>query len=232
MDLPLDIWRLVLLNCRINDIKSLYLLNKTFHSLCNEKSIWLEKFKEKDLIIISNDINDVSHYYYEYKKISLAAYTTDYLLNYTQNFHCSCHFGYINFHFKPFIYDYFNIKDLRNILTKDHWFLEEVDITSSKYEKVCINVKITMDQVSIDYDLYIKNSMLSLTLNNVKDNKESLISLMNKIFYYYPKSIVYDNKYERLLVNTSNTDYYNEEIHNKRKVCWDKYYSKYEELYF
>ena len=68
MDLPLDVLRLILSICEICDIKNIYFVTKSFHSLCIERNLWFEKFKEKGLTIINDKINTVSQYLEEYKK--------------------------------------------------------------------------------------------------------------------------------------------------------------------
>jgi len=70
MDLPLDILRSIIFISRINEIKDLCLVNKSFYSLCCERNLWLEKFKEKDLEMINDKINMVGQYINEYKRVS------------------------------------------------------------------------------------------------------------------------------------------------------------------
>jgi len=82
MNLPFDILRHIVLISRINEIKDLCLVNKSFYSLCCERNLWLEKFKEKNLLIIDNDkINNASQYINEYRKVSYSSYTANCLIN-------------------------------------------------------------------------------------------------------------------------------------------------------
>ena len=79
--LPLDVWRLIILQLRINHIKNLFLVTRSFHLLCSEKDLWLNKFKEKGLDIINNNIKNIKQYLDEYKKISYALHISTNLVD-------------------------------------------------------------------------------------------------------------------------------------------------------
>jgi len=238
MDLPLDIWRLVLLNCRINDIKSLYLLNKTFNSLCNEKSLWLEKFKEKDLTIINNDINNFNEYLDEYKKISFAIYVTNCLLNINVNNTNNWFYNQIIIFEPNFLFD-----DLKNILGKDHPILIMEQDNAKKYINIEIEIgtKRLIHYRSCEKDInhclrgnrvyYHYNPLLSI---EYYDDEKFIISLINKILCHNPSIAINYNNFP-LVINQNNIDEYNlfyKNVISGRKEYWDECYSKYEELYF
>ena len=77
MDLPLDILRFITLFCKVSDLEKLCLVDKSFNVLCNERSLWLQKFEEKNIEIIDDKINK----FIEYKKVSYASYIANCLFD-------------------------------------------------------------------------------------------------------------------------------------------------------
>lgn len=234
MDLPLDVLRAIILICKIRDIKNLCLITKSFCSLCCEKNLWMEKFREKDLIIINDKINTINQYIEEYKKISYISHTTNYLFNMVGENYLS-----VPFHrcwFNP----YFLIDDLVNILLKDHPIFEKISIYNNIKKYVDITIQIGGEKGMIDYyyhgtaDLYGAGIIL---LSEIYD-KNKIISLITKILYHYPSIIIYDAEYrpmiitENMLLDNISFDYVNQKIIDKRKKYWNECYSKYEELYY
>ena len=81
MNLSFDVWRLIVLICTTKTIKILCLTHKSFYNLCDEKNLWLEKFKRQNLEIINNNLNTINDYINEYKMLSYSTYITNCLIN-------------------------------------------------------------------------------------------------------------------------------------------------------
>ena len=223
--LPSDIWRLILLISKINVIKIISSTNKYFYSLCGEKNLWLEKFKEKDLVIINDKIITAGEYLNEYRKVSYSTYTTNCLINMEKLKgcyipHCICWFNYN-----------FVIDDLFKILPKDNIIFDKMKKINNYIE---INIMVG-DKGSIDYNTYEKLDKIKMTkiMFEKYDNNNIIISLISKILYYYPLIEITDINDEHVIIfknlkvdNPLDIDYI------KRKEYWDQCYSKYEELYF
>ena len=231
MDLPLDILRLILLLSRINDIKSLRLVDKTFNSLCSEKILWLSKFKEKDLTIINNNLNTFSQYLNEYKKVSFATYTTN------------CLYDMIRCDKFDIMWDicafdlYFSIDELTEILVKNHDVFIKITDNIKKYIRISMKIR---KKVIIRYRLYDTNkddkkTNFGTNIHADIHDKHYTILLINKILYNYPAINIIDDHGIPLVFSKYNLEDYNiwyRSIHPERKVYWDECYTKYEELYF
>jgi len=241
MDLPLDILRSIILLLRINDIENLCLVDKTFNNLCNEKSLWLEKFKEKDLTIINDNINTFSQYLDEYKKVSYATYTTDCLLNINVNDTNDWFYNQI-IRFEPnFLFD-----DLKNILDKSHPILMMEQDNTKKYANIEIEIgtkrSIRYRSCEKDINYFVQNNRVFYHYNPLLsieyyDDENFIISLINKTLYHYPSIVIKDNNYPLVTKDTILNPEIIYDIHDKliigrRQKYWDECYSKYEELYF
>jgi len=241
MDLQLDVLRSIVLLLRINHIKNLCSVDKFFYSLCNEKNLWLEKFKENNLEIINDDINIVGHYINEYKKVSYAVYTVNCLidmikLNKTGRFSIDYHVCWFRV----------LIDDLINILPKDHQVF--IKIKDNNYTKKYINISIAIgDEDTIGYSTDEnpddENNEMIMILNEKYNDKNVIISLFTKILYYYPLIFINDINYLPIIISESENkifekcstmiiDYFDKNIIKIRKRYWDECYSKYENLYF
>ena len=223
MDLPLDILRYIVSICKIRDIVNLYLVDKSFCSLCHEKNLWLEKFKEKNLDIIDTKINSLSEYINEYKKVSYATYTSNCLVDMItcdkyqiQNYICC-----------------FTLDNLEKILNIDHpIFIKIKENDDPKiYIKIIIRIR---GEITIRYRSHNKDHSGFNILTENRD-KNFTVSLISKILYNYPLIIINDFNNLPLVVSKYNLDEYNiwfKNVHPERKEYWDECYSKYEELYF
>jgi hypothetical protein len=235
MDLPSDILRLIILICKINDIKNICFVTVNFYSLCSEKNLWLEKFKEKDLMIINDKINNISQYINEYKKISYATYTANCLYNMVgANFKNYFSVPYYRCWFSP----YFSINDLTNILSKDHPIFRKISIYNSIEKYIAITIQIVSEKGLIDYHYHrtTDENDIGIILSSDYNNKNDIMSLIAKILYHYQSIIIYDIDYYPMII-TKNTvlnivPFQVQNRIDRRKKYWDECYSKYEELYF
>ena len=235
MDLPLDVLRSIALLLRIEAIKNLSSINKSFYSLCCERNLWFEKFKENNLIIINNKIITLRQYMDEYRKVSYATYITNCLINMIEirGFSIDHHVLW----FSPF----FSFNDLVNILSKNHLIFDKIkDDDIRKY--IAIDI-IVGDKGIIGYDSYEQNNDDNEdnerieVLNEKYNDKNIIISLITKILYYHPSININDINYLPIVIS-KNIDLekvetvFEQNIINKRKEYWDECYSKYENLYF
>ena len=231
MELPSDVWRLILLICRVRDITNLCSVDKFLYNLCCEKSLWYEKFEEKNLVIVNDKVTSISQYIDEYKKVSHASYTTNCLVNMIM---CDkydiqwriCRFGL-----------YFVIDELTKILNKNHIVFIKIKDNLEKYIKISIKIR---ERGTIYYRLHDVNEDDRRTNSGVNIltetcDKNYTVSLINKILYNYPSINITDDNCIPLVVSKYNLDDYNmwfKNLHPERKEYWDECYSKYEELYF
>ncbi len=178
--MPFDILRSIIIVSKIISIKFLSSTSKFFYSLCCEKNLWLEKFKEKDLVIIDNDIKSVGQYLNEYRKISYARYTANCLADMIMSnkydiYKSKCIFVGIHNHIKDIL------SDNDHILTK----IKQAN-NIEKYATMFIVIgekgTITLDNsYDIDIDIITENYY----------DKKFVISLICKIFYYCPLMIIF-----------------------------------------
>jgi hypothetical protein len=126
MNLPSDIWRLIVSICRIKDITNLCSVDKSFYYLCSEKNVWYDKFKEKNLEIINSNIKNVYQYVDEYRKISYASYIANCLVNMISTKKYIIPYNIISF--SP----YFIIDDFIKIFIKDYLIFNEI----AKYKNI------------------------------------------------------------------------------------------------
>jgi hypothetical protein len=241
MDLPSDVLRLIVSLCKIREIENLCYVDKSFYSLCCEKNLWLEKFKEKNLEIINTEINTIYQYIDEYKKVSYAIYTTPQLVDFVMTT------NYRLYQSRCFFDKLFLIDDLKNILVNDHPIFTKICEDKDIKEFIDINIVVS-DIGSINYgycDSEFKNRIDLFTENYT--NKEFMISLINKIFYHHPSIVITDVDCFPIIMsknsfcggipifnnNIINNDiiFYDHKIYSRRKY-WDECYSKYKELYF
>lgn len=243
MDLPLDIWRLIMLNSKINDIKNICLLDKTFNSLCNEKSLWVEKFKEKDLMIINTNLNTFSQYLDEYKKVSYARYIAISLFELVKIEEEKYNMSKL-YHSNSWIYP-FDIKYLSVILEPN--ILSSIKFKRENDDKVFINLEIkdggciryyTCEKYYDDlfFCAYYGHDEVLITNNN---SKNILISFLTKLLYHVPELLIFDTQqYKRIftkdqIINwNNNASTINEGIVYSRINYWKECYSKHKELYF
>ena len=234
MDLPLDILRSILLICKICDIKNICLVTKSFYSLCIERSLWLEKFNEKNLEIINNKINTVNQYIGEYKRVSYSLHTANNLVDMIINgrnrpYQSVCFFEQL-----------FSINDLKNILTNDHPIFTKIKECDNIKEYITITIAIK-ETGSINYDSCEDfGNKINIVTENYYD-KKYVICLINKILYYYPLIMIDDIGSIPIIISKDSIfdhddleldhDHYKVKI-NYRKEYWDECYSKYEKLYF
>jgi len=189
MNLPLDVWRSIVSICKIRDITNLCSVDKSFYSLCCEKNLWSEKFKEKNLMMINNKINTVSQYINEYRRVSYSVYTTDCLLDmviYNKHTVCNsiCYFSHV-----------FSIDDLKNILINDHPIFTKINEDNVSKKHIDITIRIGEEGL-IYYSSLIDNRCYKIgLLTENYDNIKFIISLINKILYYHPSTILNDMDY-------------------------------------
>ena len=235
MDLPSDVSRSILLICKISDIKNICLITKSFYSLCLERNLWLDKFKEKNLEMINDEINTVSQYLEEYKKVSYATYTINRLVNMVEiNYQKSgCSYDQVCRFNQSFI-----SKDFMNILKENHPFL--IKIKGCKNIKKYLGIFITIDEKgSIDYHFHEKNYVEDFVLSQgSQHDKNTIILFITRILYYYPLIEIFDVDNFPLIIsknslsyNNTSSSYYKSKIDNRKKY-WDKCYDEYEKLYF
>lgn len=235
MDLPLDVLRSIILILRIDAIKNLGSIDKSFYFLCSERNLWLEKFKENNLVIINDKINTLSQYTDEYRKISYATYITNCLINMIEIKKFSIEYNICWFRVL--------INDLINILPKDHPVF--VKIKDNNYNKKYINISIAVaieDGGVIGYTTYKnpddENNEMIVILHEKYNDKNVIISLITKILYYHPSININDINHipivitKKTIFDNDNFGEYGETIIDNRIKYWDECYSKYEELYF
>ena len=222
MELPSDVWRLILSICRIRDIKNLYLVTKVFNLLCCEKDLWSNKFKEKNLEIINDKVSTISQYIEEYRKVSYALYTTNCLINMIV---CDKYeIQYSICRFNP----YFSIDEI--LKTFNHGILTKIKDSSGL--KKDVKISMYMKQKMIHYKIGIDEIPTIFTENH---DINSMISLISKILYHYQLININDFHDVPVLIRDNNIIEYYELYPNlldKRKEYWNECYSKYEELYF
>jgi hypothetical protein len=233
MDLPLDILRLILLNSKINNIKNLSLVDKTFNNLCNEKTLWLFKFAEKNLQVINNEVVNIKQYLNEYKKVSYATYITDCLVNMIE-----CEKFNIPLHVCRFKL-YFSIDKLTKILNKDNPVFNLYKDNDNMEIDICFEEKGKIHYMSCS-DMYDRGTS-KYAEKIEKIGLYFVKSLINKILYYYTLSEIRDIEYIKdyngipLVISEYNLDEYNmwfKNLHPERAEYWKECYSKYESLYF
>jgi len=227
MDLPLDILRLVLLNSKINDVKSLYLVDKTFNSLCCEKSLWLEKFKEKELVMIDDKINTFSQYLDEYKKVSYALYTASCLIKYIIN---AKYRLYKNMCF----FDRISYNNLDNILMSNHPVFTEIKENDNSKEYINISIEIG-NEGKIYYGSHNDdNHKFDRQYTEKYNDIIHIPSLISKILYYHPALDIHDVDCNPIIILENSEielDWNRHKLYERIKY-WEKCYYKYEELYF
>jgi hypothetical protein len=224
MDLPLDVWRSIILTLKINYIENLNSVDKFFQCLCCERNLWSTKFKEKNLDIINSEINTVGHY----KKVSYTSYTTDHLLGMVINNKYNPQMWYTN--------DPISVKDLENILTKDHPIF--IKIKENNYMKRYIDITIGIKEKILICDLFTGDgyNRINLWKENYA-NEKFMRSLIIKILYYCPLINFTDVDSvpliisDKLIFDYNLLNFYSGRI-NSRKEYWHGCYSKYEELYY
>ena len=230
--LPLDIFRLILLFSKINVIKIISSTNKSLHLLCSERNLWLERFKEKNLVIIDNHIKSVDQYMNEYKKVSYSSHTAshvvDMIIN-TMNTHRHLYQSMCFFN------KFFSVDDIKNILENDHCLLTKIKEDNIKGS---INISIQIGEEGfINYEHCDEFGNIKYLLRQKDVNVKYITSIINNIFYYFPliklsdvdclpliisKILILEDNFSKSVKN---------EICNRRKY-WDRCYAKYEELYF
>ena len=232
MNIPLDISRLILLLSRINDIKSLYFVDKLHNNLCHERELWIAKFKENNLNVINLQINSLHEYVSEYNKLSRATYNTNCLINMIKTHHYSIAYDII---WVPQLL----IDDI--ILIKDHpTFVNIKEIPCDIKRYISIDIRFGNESV-IDYHLhdtpdeYNEGTKILIEKYN---NVNLLLPLITKILYHYPSVKIHDVNFCPIIVLTDDYldseffDNYDKKTIGRRKEYWDECYSKYKELYF
>ena len=234
MDLPLDIKRSIILLLRINNIKNLSFVDKSFYSLCCEKNLWLDKFEENNLVIIDDDINTLNQYINEYKKVSYATYTSNYLINMIISKQCSRHTGICLFN------KYFSDHYLKKLFKDNHPIFTKIKDIGKKYVDIFFRIK-NLEKLSVNFDGHITNDDdnqndedIEIDIFNENCDKKCIILLITKILYYYPLITINDINYSLLVISKNEKLDINDEqnIINKRKEYWEECYSKYEDIYF
>ena len=230
--LPSDILRLIILISKINVIKIISSTNKYFYSLCCEKNLWLEKFNEKDLIIINDKIITVGEYLNEYRKISYATYTANCLINMIVCDKYEVTAGICCFN------RYFSDNDLRKIFNKKHPIFTKLKDSNKKYVDMFLRIKekslICFDAYKTNNEIDQNDEDIEIDIFSENYNNTRIISLISKILYYFPLTTMNDIGYSLLIISKNmkfDTNYENRFI-NRRKEYWDQCYPKYEELYF
>ncbi len=235
LELPSDVWRSIILICKISYIKNLSLVDKFFYSLCCEKNLWLEKFKDKNLIIINNNIKNVGEYLNEYRKVSYSTYTSNCLIDMITSKKYSTMWN--TCWFNP----YFLIEDLTKILNKDHLIFNKVeDYSIKKYIDISINIKKKelIYYKSCNYKMVDGYNEVIKVLTENYDNINTIESLITKILYYNQLININDMDCYPIVISKNSTiddlnlNIYKKDIINRRRKYWDECYSKYEKLYF
>lgn len=244
MELPLDILRLILLFSKVNAIRIITSVDKNLYSLCSEKNLWLEKFKEKNLVIINDKIVTVGEYLNEYSKVSYASYTAlnlvDMIIN-NKNNDIENHRCWLN--------AFFSIDDLKNILIEDHPIFKHLEENDHSKKYIYINIIVgEVGTVSFNYCEIVNNQSGEIKIKQDYNGKRLIISLIYKVLYYHSLigNININNLPEISIVDADDISiiipkdfnivyhyhpYYKKRMDN-RKQYWDECYSKYEELYF
>ena len=242
--LPLDVWRSIVSISKIYEITNISSISKSFHSLCLEKCLWLNKFKYKNLEMINDNIITVNQYIEEYKKVSYASYIANCLFDLVQVEERQFKELYKSFYDICWIYP-FDIKYLSKILEKDTFNL--IKIKANDHNKVFVRLEIkskgqikyySCEKYYEDFisDTYFGNHAI---LVDDYDCKNTLISLITKILYYIP-SITITDAYQlcrifrpiHIMDWNSGASSIKDTIVGSRIEYWDKCYSKYEEHYY
>ena len=130
----------------------------------------------------------------------------------------------------------FSINNFKNILANDHPILTKIKEDNTKeYITITLIIEET-GSIIYDYCDDFRNKINIFTEDY--NNKEFIISLINKILYYYPLIMIVDVDCIPVISKNLVFDHENLDINHyktrigRRKEYWDKCYSKYEELYF
>ncbi len=219
MRLPLDILRTIIIISKINDMEYISLTNKVFYLLCCERYLWIEKFKNKELIFINNDMKNVKQYIDEYKKVSYAFYISTCL---------------------------FNLVEIEEQLFKklDREFYHDCLIypVDSKYlnsiDKLYIKIDIKGEVKYYKYDEYKDVDEIYIYDNNIAvENycKSDLILFITKMLYYIPDIAIYDASelkrifsYQQIRNWNINQSSIRGTVVGSRIKYWNECYSKYE----
>jgi len=132
------------------------------------------------------------------------------------------------------------------ILIKNHPIFEKIKDSNNikKYISISIEVGNKGNKGIIDYILHDTNDENDEYGKGIKvltenyDNKNIIMSLINKILYHYPLIKIYDINYNPMIISTNDFldnqffNDYDKNIISRRKGYWDECYSKYNELYF
>src|SRR5947207_1165580 len=151
----LDIRRNIFLQCGINDIKHLCLLDKLSLEICNKLDFWLNKFNYDKLDLFNNGNMKISVWIREYIKIELSDY---YNITYNINNPLSFNREYFNVH----CLSKCSYEQIKNILTISMY--KKLDIQDcinvdylftggSKYESNSLIVSKTLDYLNSTNDL-------------------------------------------------------------------------------
>ena len=232
MELPSDVWRLILFISKIQDIKNLCLVDNSFYILCCKRDLWKEKFKEKNMEMINNDIKSASQYIDEYRKVSYALYTTNCLINMIKTKKYDINYNIL--YFSPL----FIIDDFIKIFIKDYIFFNEIEKYKDIRKYLFITIGIT-EKISVLYNLYktdIINEEEVVSFIENYDNINAIVMLITKILYYYPLTNITDVDHLPIIfsdnTNSQTLHRHVKNIIDSRIKYWDECYSKYEELYF
>lgn len=226
----------------VNSIRSLCCVHKSFYNLCSEKNLWISKFREKKLDIIDVKIDSLSEYISEYKKLSVAIYKTNCLINMVKEYDYSISNHILWFPPQLSIDNMILIKDdpIFNTI-KDNCNVKNIE------NYISINIEVG-NNGKIDYFVHDTNNKYLYEFNETKilaenyNNIKFIITLISKILYYHPLIEICDINYCALIIHTDDDLYnylncsyyddYDKKMIIKRKEYWDKCYSKYEKLYF
>lgn len=246
LELPSDVWRLIILICKIQDITNLCSVDKFFCSLCLEKNLWLQKFKQKNLIMINNKIDNVGQYVDEYRKVSYASYIANCLFDLVKFEKQQFENLYRSFYDRCWIYP-FDITYLPKILDKNIFDL--IKIEGNGHNKIFMRLEIKNKQIKYYtcekyYENFIsdtisRNNMNYPILVNDYDCKNILISIITKVLYYIPFSKITDAYQLTRIFNNQHILDWNSgastikgTLTGDRIKYWDECCSKYDELYF
>jgi hypothetical protein len=217
-----DVHRLIILSSSVLEFPKLSLINKYFNVVCHDKNTWSIIFKEKDLVILDDNITTMKKYIEEYQKISYAAYTA-------KGFYEMMQLSYkgakeINMFGMTFCVN--NLIVTSKILSQD--ILNKVP-----HNRFNINIVIGDDSYKIIYSenmvgLIFEDNFPDIdAITNNYNDKNVLISLLTTILYYYPDKCIVDCYCRRLRPVMKNGN-----LIDKRTEYWKHYYSHYHNIYF
>jgi hypothetical protein len=239
MDDPIfnnDVYRLIILSSSVLEFPKLSSVNKYFNVICNDKNTWSTIFNNKGLLILddNDNINTIKQYIEEYQKMSYASYTANGLYTMMDIFKCSNHSldKMCGVQFTNLTYIHKILKmDIYERLPNFKYF--NINIVMGNNGKIYYYTKIA-GLMFLD-EMFRWGQDAFGGIEEIYDDKSTVISLITKILYYYPNINILDSNYRRLVIKDEEKTIMEQssyETMNKRKNYWIAYHEKYHDNYY